>query len=368
MIMILMREKHWQEGDQPISMVGFHHVHVMSLLLQPPLFHLMMIQLLWWWYFVRKTWWGLWAISKWLGGSLSPECASRQETLTPGSAIQPQLPNESCRDDRLKPIFPTAKATKTTKPSQPAIANLSVTSKHNHPDLLGDLPPILDVLWADAATKVVQMPATLPNLWWSDMITLRIENFTFLSTVKWYILRWWSPLNWQSSNDLRIRESDPHPSVGRDTGRVGSQLQDSRPGSWSSPPRSRRSSPSCSRRFSACGNTPPPLLNISLPDPLWTPSGSCCRMPTQRNLRGSSSAPDFQASRIMLLQKRTGCPPTPPCQSCRRGKIPRLVVCNGLKVISQVVLSLSSSITTIFAFKSILISSPPVSRASLVFS
>ena len=109
--------EHWQEGDQPISMVGFHHVHVMSLLLQPPLFHLMMIQLLWWLYFVRKTWWGLWAISKWLGGSLSPECASRQETLTPESAIQPQLPNESCRDDHLNLVFSTAKATKTTIPT-----------------------------------------------------------------------------------------------------------------------------------------------------------------------------------------------------------------------------------------------------------
>ena len=40
------------------------------------------------------------------------------------------------------------------------------TTKNN---LLRYLPATADMLGADAATKVVQMPATLPNLWSWDM-------------------------------------------------------------------------------------------------------------------------------------------------------------------------------------------------------
>ena len=40
--------------------------------------------------------WGLWAMWKWPGGTLSPKGSSTHKTLTPVSAIQPQLPDESC--------------------------------------------------------------------------------------------------------------------------------------------------------------------------------------------------------------------------------------------------------------------------------
>ena len=179
---------------------------------------------------------------------------------------------------------------------------------------------------------------TLPPRWFR--CPLLLPTWQIWGGGHWIGLDWIGlPLCWRSSTDLRTPGSDLHPSVGRGTDRSGCQSQCSHPAPSSSPLmmmmcqgwgwscwwcfwsqlshpapwsfllHSTTSSLNCSTRSSVCGSRRPQLLNRRLSSPRWTPSVSCCRRPTLRNLQGNSSGLDFLALRTDLPRRRTGCLP-----------------------------------------------------------